>query len=490
MLETVDYLNDPIHGRIGLTAIEQAVTQTPTFRRLDRITQLGLASLIFTGAKHTRASHCLGVLAVASKICNRLRFDDEETQNVRLAALLHDIGQYPLSHTIEQVYRQIGPPQSGPNAIYEDFPPDVAAATTLPFLARATGPSGSAYARDKDLAEHVILGRPDLRQVWSDFSITDDYLHEIARMIRGQGAKTLHKFLLDSEYDCDRLDYIQRDAVFAGVNYGLIDLEYLIENMDRRPYPPSSKDEVLTINRRKALHTFEHFLTGRYFMYSQIAFHRKVKGHELVARAAFHGLADTGIVYRNFEEIKSIIPSPEFLGFDDGYFWNHVRGAVEQPGVGEDVKRLCQMVINHQAPELADEEVILMERGENTPDRVARKQGQLRNGVNLAQLCDQAGISREDVAFEELSVDFLPIDPSISIADVLSGKFNREDIKMIPWLLDDSDDTIHFITEDEGSLLRRLAASYLYILRVFVLPNGVNRGTALKQQLDAATRIN
>lgn len=488
MLRVVDFSNDNVHGRVGLTEIERDIIRTATFRRLDRISQMGLGSIVFAGATHSRASHSLGVLAVAGKLSDRLGFDEGEAQMVRLAALLHDIGQYPLSHTIEQVYRQIGAPATGPEAIYREFPPSVEAATTMPLLARAAQPPGGVgYARDKDLAEFVITQREDLREVWLRHGYADDQLREIARMIRGQGATTLHRFVLDSEYDCDRLDYIQRDATAAGVRYGLIDLDYLIENMDRRRYPPTSSDEVLTVNRRKALHSFEHFLTGRYYMYSQIYYHRQIKALELIARAAFHALAEAGAVYRDFEELKSIVPTPEFLGFDDGYFWSHVRDSQASPDLHEVAQGLCRMATEHRQPHLVDEEVILVDVGQDLPGRLATKRALLLNNAILSLLCARAELPTEHVAVEELTVDFLPLAPTISITDVMAGRVNRDDIRMVPWLLDDEDDSVRFITDDPGSLLSHLAQLRLHILRLFTIDTR-EKSDNLRRELNLALR--
>jgi HD superfamily phosphohydrolase len=85
--------------------MERELVGSKTFHRLGRISQLGLASLLFPGATHTRLVHSLGALHIASLIAKRLELPDHEQRIVRTAALLHDIGQYPLSHAIEFLYR-------------------------------------------------------------------------------------------------------------------------------------------------------------------------------------------------------------------------------------------------------------------------------------------------------------------------------------------------------------------------------------------------
>ena len=98
---------DSIHGPIELTELERRVVDTAGFQRLRHLKQLGMAHVTYPNATHTRFAHSLGVLAIMSRVLqvaqDHLRLDEECTQDLRLAALLHDVGHYPYSHLMERV---------------------------------------------------------------------------------------------------------------------------------------------------------------------------------------------------------------------------------------------------------------------------------------------------------------------------------------------------------------------------------------------------
>src|SRR5436309_12249137 len=98
---------DNVHGFIGLTEEELKIVTHPLFQRLRRVHQLGMASYVFPGAEHTRFAHSLGAMFVANEMSQALAekgyLKENDVIKLRLAALLHDIGHYPLSHTSEEV---------------------------------------------------------------------------------------------------------------------------------------------------------------------------------------------------------------------------------------------------------------------------------------------------------------------------------------------------------------------------------------------------
>ena len=102
----VDKILDAVHGFIGLTEVEKRIERLPIFKRLCDIAQLGLIYRIFPGARHSRYIHSLGVMHIADKIAIALGENTFFRQFIRLAGMLHDIGHYPFSHNVEQVYRE------------------------------------------------------------------------------------------------------------------------------------------------------------------------------------------------------------------------------------------------------------------------------------------------------------------------------------------------------------------------------------------------
>lgn len=109
-----DHILDNSYGQIGLTEVERKIERLPLFKRLHSVSQLGLVNWVFPCALHTRYTHSIGVMHVAGQMAEHINankgyafFSDAEIQIIRLAGMLHDLGHYPLSHNVEQVYKDI-----------------------------------------------------------------------------------------------------------------------------------------------------------------------------------------------------------------------------------------------------------------------------------------------------------------------------------------------------------------------------------------------
>ena len=100
-LKFVSSVRDPIYGNIQLTECEQEILKLPIMNRLKNIKQLGLAYLSFPGANHTRFEHSIGAMHVAYLMGQSLDLEEIQMITLRLAALLHDVGHPPFSHTLE-----------------------------------------------------------------------------------------------------------------------------------------------------------------------------------------------------------------------------------------------------------------------------------------------------------------------------------------------------------------------------------------------------
>ncbi|HXZ24106.1 MAG TPA: HD domain-containing protein, partial [Methanomassiliicoccales archaeon] len=96
-------IHDSVHGSVRLEGVFVDLLSRPEMQRLHGIHQLGLAHLVFPGAHHTRLEHSLGTYYIVSQMCSALGIKPDETETVRAAALLHDVGHPPYSHTLEEV---------------------------------------------------------------------------------------------------------------------------------------------------------------------------------------------------------------------------------------------------------------------------------------------------------------------------------------------------------------------------------------------------
>ena len=216
---TMKVVRDPIHGYIELDELALAIIDTPQMQRLRRIRQLGLSHLVYPGANHTRFEHSLGTYHLT---CQLLKHIDHDTPDeVRLAALLHDVGHGPFSHVTEDLLRQY-------------------------------------TRRGHDEISH-ILRQPELAVILDEFSIKPS---SITGHIRGE---TQIGSVLNSEIDMDRMDYLVRDAHYTGVAYGVIDLERLIHSL--KLY------EGKFVIEPGGLQACESLLVSRFFMHPTVYYH-------------------------------------------------------------------------------------------------------------------------------------------------------------------------------------------------------------------------
>jgi uncharacterized protein len=272
-------IKDPIHGNIEVNRAEAAILDSPEFQRLRYIKQLGFSEFSFPGATHNRFIHSLGVCHLAGRafdaIFKQFCFSSPEVpqrlrQTLRLAALLHDIGHGPLSHTTEEVmpalselniaaYKQRKPPalglfseESSRQANHEDY--------TIKFLT------------DSPLTELMRKEFCDIDPlkvaclIDKNLICDDDFFKD-----QGIDFRTLLSQLVSSEIDVDRMDYLARDSYFCATSYGVVEYNWIIANLT---YHIVNGEAFLALNKR-AIYTFDDFLLSRHHMYLMVYFHHK-----------------------------------------------------------------------------------------------------------------------------------------------------------------------------------------------------------------------
>ena len=262
--------HDPLHGAITLDGgdpVEALLTKlidTPAFQRLRRIRQLGPASLTFHGAETSRFTHSLGVLAVTRRAFDRLAKLHEELRPHRAvalcAALLHDVGHGPFSHTAEELF----------SSHHERW--------TMAIV------------------EHSVEIRSLLDAFQEDLwrLINQVYTHDYPVPCVWQ--------LVSSQLDCDRIDYLMRDSYFTGASYGQLDLDRLVLAMD---YDLHSRSLIV---EKKGLAAVEHYLVVRSFMYAQIYNHPK-------------NLSATWILEQAFNRARELLKRDELIADETVTAW-------------------------------------------------------------------------------------------------------------------------------------------------------------------------
>jgi hypothetical protein len=253
-------VRDPIHGDIKIKDYIVDLLETPEVQRLYNIKQLGFAHLVFPGAHHTRLEHSLGTYKIASLISEVLGLGEEEKKVVACAALLHDIGHGPFSHTLEYI-------------LSERFDVDHIDLTEKLIL-------GEYVIFDPD--EKEIIGSPTVNEVLNKKRICEEEVVEVVRGEAGDGCYLSQ--ILNSAIDADQLDYLIRDAYYTGVAYGMIDIERLLQTL--MVYQGN-----LTV-KRKGVSVVENILMARGLMYSAVYFHKTVRIAELMFSKAFESVSE------------------------------------------------------------------------------------------------------------------------------------------------------------------------------------------------------
>ena len=272
------HIRDPIHGAIEITADERVLLDSPQYQRLRNVKQLGFADLAFPGATHTRYAHGLGAMAVATKVFDvlgpRLQLEpaDRERfrQTLRLAVLFHDLGHAPLSHATERIM------------------PSVSA---LKVPAWALKPGKDRRADHEDYTLKLVLDTGLAAEIGQRFSARGIEPSHIAALICGRpppgpypfksGGRDLLPILrqvVSGELDADRMDYLQRDSFYTGVNYGKFDADWIIQNLEA-----VERDGRVHLGlQHRAVFAFEDFLLSRYHMFLSVYFHYASVGYEVL----------------------------------------------------------------------------------------------------------------------------------------------------------------------------------------------------------------
>lgn len=254
---------------VPLTPRIQRLIETAEFQRLRRISQLGLVALVYPGACHSRFEHSLGVYRNALLFLHQLRSDSRFQQIVSpqlgetfiVAALLHDIGHWPYCHPIEDL--------------------------RLPGL-----------IEHEQLAASYLHDAPIRQLLRADWSLDSD---SVLALIQGTVQSSAHRLiqsLLSGPIDIDKLDYLYRDSLHAGIPYGKhFDRARLIASLC-----VNEPGDGLAITS-KGKTAAELMVFARYVMFSEVYWHHTVRSATAMLQRSFyrlrHAFEDESICFRN-----------------------------------------------------------------------------------------------------------------------------------------------------------------------------------------------
>ncbi len=236
-------LKDPIHGNIYFPDEEVGILDSKEFQRLRNVKQLGLTYLVYPSATHSRFEHSIGTYFLANKLSGYLKFSKEDAQKVRLAALLHDVGHGPFSHTSEY-------------AVLTRYDPK--------------------FTHEKNTAQ--ILKKSPITESLSSIGFSGA---EIAKIAVEHKSKLSE--IISGEIDVDRMDYLVRDSYYAGAAYGVIDMDRLMDLLH-------FKNGHLFLDER-GVAVGESVVIARYLMYPTVYEHHTTRiADSMFAFALFSAL--------------------------------------------------------------------------------------------------------------------------------------------------------------------------------------------------------
>jgi len=351
-MKFIGEITDPVHRYISFSAVERDLIDTSVFQRLRRIRQLAGAHLVYPSAQHSRFEHSLGTMHIAGyagESLLRKGFIDREDklQELRLAALLHDVGHGPFSHLFEEVL------ESKCNMTHED------------------------------MGKKVIL-ESEISDVLSGHGYTPS---DICRLSFGESKLSFLNEIIAGSLSADIMDYLPRDSLFTGAEYGKIDYHRLIASFE------VVATGHLAINK-SALYSFESMLISRYEMFKAVYFHKTVRSAEVML---LHSLAQAD----NHLQITKI-SLDEFLNLTDEIT----------------LEQICSFDKNDNASKLAkdyrDRRLLkcVYEKFLHKRDRLYNKMSVKTLEELRLRICDVAGVTENTVFVDASIAPSMPLTPS------------------------------------------------------------------------------
>lgn len=266
-------ITDPIHGDIEFKTEDDKLIleliNCREFQRLNHVKQQGLANYVFPGATQSRLAHSIGVFHMARRLLKIIQEQRPEEYNERralaskCAALLHDTGHGPFSHAFERVMER-----RGAEKCHEEW------------------------------TAEVITGDTEVRKILE--KVSPDFPEEVAGIILAEEPEDIYGSIISSQFDADRLDYLQRDRHYSGIKEASFDLDNLLNHLTVTDIPHESlshddadngKTSLGFVFNDNGMSAVEDYLLARYHVYVKIGFSRQVRAAEELLTIFFDSLS-------------------------------------------------------------------------------------------------------------------------------------------------------------------------------------------------------
>lgn len=455
-LRIVKYINDPVYGGIGITQLELELIDTPIFQRLRGLRQLARVNLVFPGAEHSRYVHSLGVLYImglmTEHLYNQGMLDEDDVIKLRVAALLHDIGHYPLSHLGESVYGYCLD-----NVIAEDIFENSPVKNDKFLYEMASSHSKSAH--HEQLGKYIVTNHEGIKEILIRNGLNP---LEIAQIFTGEyGSRNMvYTQLLHSSLDADRLDYLLRDSYQTGVKYGLVDLQYLIRLLLVVEDPSLSENNKVLVCNKKGQHVVEHFLMSRYFHYSQVIFHKTNAAFEGMIQCMYIKLIQSGhFLFRSLDDIHQKVNDEIFLQFNDAFLETAFREYYDSTD-DEEYKRLYEMYRDRIRPKVVFEMKDLYENSPRQEFSVLKWELK-RNPEEITKI-----VGSDRWGYQIVPITLEKVHGSYNISEKTA---NPEDLREAVKLYDPETKRISYLAGDQMSIISKLANYKGEFIRIYVL---------------------
>lgn len=315
-------IRDPLHNLVDFDASQfedviWRVIQTPPFQRLRRVKQLGFSELVYPGATHTRFAHSIGVFHTARRLMRIIerhittgghQYRPHQAQVALAAALVHDVGHGMFSHAFEGIGKKL-------NLV---------------------------MAKHEHVSD-VLIRESEIGTVFQEMG--SGFANDVAAVIKRGRPGNLYDAVVSSQFDADRLDYMQRDRLMTGLQNGGIDFEWLMANLEIGRIKTGVDEETVGdvetfVLGPKAYYAAETYVLALFQLYPTVYFHKATRAAEklfsvLILRII--SLVRDGLSNRTglpkFHPIVRFAMAPDLLSnalaLDDTVFWGALPMLIE-----------------------------------------------------------------------------------------------------------------------------------------------------------------